>query len=89
MPSQRISEVKRSLSITRTLIFPIASLHLLVHSLLHLSLQNPRTSRLVVVGDLENMRSVDPVIGASSHDMIATNIEFVHRDLTVISMRQS
>jgi hypothetical protein len=45
-----------------TLIFAVASLHLLMHSLLHFSLQDPRSRRLVVCRSLQDVRCIDPVV---------------------------
>lgn len=66
-----------------TLVFAISTLHLLVHALLHLALQDTRARRLVVVGDFEDVRRVDPVVGAPAHDVVAADIVFVHRHVAV------
>ena len=39
------------------LVFTISTLDLLVHALLHFALEDPRSRGLVVVGNLENVRS--------------------------------
>ena len=39
------------------LVLAVAALHLLVHALLHFALEDPRSRGLVVVGNLENVRS--------------------------------
>ena len=64
-----------------TLIFPISTLHLLVHILLYLALQHPRARRLVKVGDFQYVRGIDPVVHTPAHDMVSLDIEFVYRDL--------
>lgn len=64
-----------------TLVFPISSLNLLVGSFLHLPLQNPCPSRLVIVGDLEDVGSVYIVVTAPAHDMVTFDIEFEDWDL--------
>ena len=61
-----------------TLIFAITSLHLLMHSLLDLALQNPCPRGLVKVCDFQDVRCVDPVVGPPSHDMIAFHIVLVY-----------
>ena len=66
-----------------TLIFPIPPLHLLMHPLLHLPLQNPRSRRLVIVSHFQDVRRVDPVVGAAAHDMVAVGVVFVDRDLAL------
>jgi hypothetical protein len=68
------------LFIVPTLVFAVASLHLLVHTLLYLALQNTGPARLVVVGDLEDVGSVDPVVGAAAHDVVAIDVAFVDGD---------
>lgn len=56
-----------------------------MNTLLNFSFKNPGSSRLVEVGDFQNMGRIDPVVGAPSHDMIASDIEFVDRDLCLVS----
>lgn len=68
-------------SSSHTLIFAVSTLHLLMHTLLHLALEDTGPGRLVVVGDLQDVGSVDPVIGATAHDMVARDIAFVHWNL--------
>lgn len=64
-----------------TLIFSVTTLHLLVYPLLHFALKDAGPGRLVVVGDLEDVGGIYPVIGASAHDMIAFNSELIDRHL--------
>jgi hypothetical protein len=67
------------------LVLSIAALHLLVHALLHFALEDAGPGGLIVVGYLEDMGSVDPVVGAPSHNMVAVDIAFVDRDLRCVS----
>ena len=71
-----------------TLIFAIATLHLLVDSLLDLTLENPRPRGLVVVGYLEDVRRIDPVVGAASHDVVRADGVLIDRHL-LASQRES
>lgn len=64
-----------------TLILAVASLHLLVRAFLHFPFEYTGSSRLVVVGDLEDMCGIDPIVRTSTHYMIATDIEFIDRYL--------
>ena len=64
-----------------TLILSITSLNLLMYTFLHFSLQNSCSLRLVIVGYLEDMRSIDPIVLAASHDMVSIDIEFKDGDL--------
>lgn len=67
------------------LVFAIATLDLLVHALLHLALEDAGSRRLVIVGYLEDVRSVDPVVGTAAHDMVAVDIALVDGDLRRVS----
>lgn len=67
------------------LILSISTLHLLMHAFLNFALENAGTGGFVVVGNLQNMRRIDPIVGATSHDMVAINIAFVDWDLHLIS----
>jgi hypothetical protein len=64
-----------------TLVFSISTLHLLVYTLLHLTLEDSGSTGFIVLGDFQNMGSVDPVVCSASHTMVALAIEFVYRDL--------
>jgi hypothetical protein len=64
-----------------SLVLSISALHLLVHALLHFALEDTGSGGLVIVGNLEDMCSVDPVVGAASHNMVAVDIALVDRDL--------
>lgn len=64
-----------------TLIFPISALHLLVDTLLNFSLEYACSSGLVIAGHLQDVGSIDPVVGATAHDMVAVNIVLVNRHL--------
>lgn len=63
------------------LVFAIAALDLLMHALLHLSLQDSRSCWFVEAGDLQNVGGIDPVVGAASHDMVSGDLELVDGDL--------
>ena len=64
-----------------TLIFPIATLNLLVNAFLHLTLENPRPRGLVIVGYLQDVRRIDPVVGTASHDMMHADSVLIDRHL--------
>lgn len=66
-----------------TLVFAVSSLHLLVDALLYLALKDAGSTGLVIVGDFQNVGSVDPVVGAASHAVVAFAIEFVYWNLRV------
>lgn len=67
------------------LVFAIATLHLLVHALLHFALEDTGSGGLIVVGYLEDVGSVDPVVCPAAHDMIAVHIALVDGDLGCVS----
>lgn len=67
------------------LVLAIAALDLLVHALLHFALEDAGARRLVVVGHLEDVGGVDPVVGAAAHDMVAVDIALVDGDLGSVS----
>lgn len=46
----------------RTLVFAVSSLHLLMDTLLDFSFKDPGTSRLVEVGDFQDVGRIDPVV---------------------------
>jgi len=68
-----------------SLVLSVSALHLLVHAFLHFALEDTGSGRLVIFGDLQDVGSVDPVVGAASHDMVAVDIAFVDRDLQWVS----
>lgn len=68
-----------------TLIFAISTLYLFMDTLLHFSLKNSGSRRFVVIGSLQDMCSIDPVVGASPHNIIAIGIVFVDRHLPIVS----
>ena len=75
----------------RTLIFPISALYFFVHTFLHFSLEDSSSSWFIVIGDLQDMRRVDPIVGPTTHDVVSSDIVFVHGDLcefpqTVVSV---
>lgn len=74
------------LTASLTLIFAISTLHLFVHTLLDLALEDARAGGLVEVGDLQDVGCVDPVVGATAHDMVALNIELIDGDLSAAMM---
>jgi hypothetical protein len=69
----------------RTLVFAIATLHLLVDALLHFPLQNSRTRGLVIFRDFEDVSSIDPVVSATAHHMVAVDSILVDWNLEVVS----
>lgn len=54
-------------------------------ALLDLTLEDAGAGGLVVVCYFEDVRCVDPVVGAAPHDMVAGHIEFVHGNLSMPS----
>jgi hypothetical protein len=67
-----------STRLTLTLIFSISTLNLLVYAFLDLSLQYPCSRGLVEPGCFQDVRSIDPVIGPTAHDVDSRpDIEFV------------
>jgi hypothetical protein len=70
-----------------TLILSIPALNLLMHTLLHLALQNPSADALFIPGSLEDMSCVDPVIRPPSHNVNSgLGGELVHRDLRILQL---
>ena len=61
-----------------TLIFAVSSLHLLMDAFLYFSLEDAGAGGLVVVGYLEDMRRIDPVVAATAHDMVAIDVELIY-----------
>ncbi len=55
-----------------------------MYAFLHLTLQDPCTLRLVVVGYFEYVGSIDPVIVTATHHMVAVYIELENRDLMTL-----
>ena len=64
-----------------TLIFPVPALYLLMNPLLHLSLQDSSPRGFVVVGDFEDVGSVDPIVAAPAHDMVGWEVKLIDGDL--------
>jgi hypothetical protein len=56
-------------------------LYFLMNTLLHLAFKNAGPARLVVVRDLQDVGSVDPVVGSASHTVVTFAIELVDWDL--------
>lgn len=52
-----------------------------MYAFLHLTLEDPCTLGLVVVGHFEYMGSIDPVIVTATHHMVAVYVEFEDGDL--------
>jgi hypothetical protein len=69
--------------VPHTLILAIPALHLLMHSLLHLTFEDARASRLVVVGDFQNVGRVNPVVRATPHHMVVVHRQFIDRHIAV------
>ena len=84
VPSSVRLDVERSK--TLTLIFAVAALDLLMHALLDLSLEDARADALLVLGGLEDMGRINPVVSPSPHNVDAgLGRELVHRDLVMFS----
>jgi len=64
-----------------TLVFSVSTLHLLVDTLLHLALKDSGPTGFVVLGDFQDVGSVDPVVCSASHTVVALAIELVDRYL--------
>lgn len=72
------------------LVLSIAALDLLVDAFLDLALEDTGARRLVVLGYLEDVGSIDPVVCATAHDMVAVDIALVDGDLgNMVSGRAS
>jgi hypothetical protein len=56
------------------LVFSVASLHLLVHAFLDFALEDSGAGGLVEIGDLEDVCCIDPVVCATSHYMVASDV---------------
>jgi hypothetical protein len=67
------------------LVFAITALDLFMHALLDFALEDTGSGGLVVVGYLEDVGCVDPVVGATAHDMVAVDIALVDGDLGFVS----
>jgi hypothetical protein len=59
------------------LVLAVAALDLLVDALLHFALEDAGARRLVEAGDLQDMGCIDPVVGATAHNMVAGYIGLV------------
>lgn len=64
-----------------TLVFSVTTLDLLMNPFLHFSLEDARPSRLVEVGNFQNVGRVNPVIGATAHNMVSIDVKLVYRHL--------
>jgi hypothetical protein len=73
----RVRVAFNSTSCIYTLVFSVSTLHLLVHTLLHLALEDPSPTGFIIFRDLQDVSSVDPVVGSASHTVVALAIEFV------------
>lgn len=69
-----------------TLIFPVAALHLLMHPLLHFSLEYPCSCGLVEAGCFEDMGCIDVVVCSTSHDLVVIVGKLVDGDLCGTSL---
>lgn len=72
-----------SYRISPTLIFAVSALYLLMHSFLNLTLQYTSSCWLVVSGDLEDVRGIDPVIAPAPHASYSAGLELVDGDIAV------
>lgn len=50
--------------------FAVSTLDLLMASLLYIALKNACSSRFVKAGCLQNVGSIDPIVGLTAHDML-------------------
>lgn len=69
-----------------TLVFPVTSLNFLMHTFLYISLQYACSRGFVEVGHLQDMRSINPIIVAPTHDMFTATGKFKNRDLFRMSV---
>jgi hypothetical protein len=69
------------LECVHTLVFSVSALHLLMYTLLHLAFEDAGPARFVVVCDLQDVGSVDPVVGSASHAVVTFAVELVDWDL--------
>jgi hypothetical protein len=93
LPSGRGIHVPKSISLARmrvafnstccicTLVFSVSTLHLLMHTFLYLTLEDPSSTGFIIFRDLQDVSSVDPVVGSASHTVVAFAVELVDRDL--------
>lgn len=73
-----------------TLILSISALHLFMHALLYLALQDTRADALLILGRLEDVSRIDPVIPPPSHDVDpGFRRKFINRDLQQSLARRS
>ena len=64
-----------------TLILAISALNFLMYTLLYLSLQDPGSLWLVVIGNFEDVCCIDPIVLTASHYMAASDTELKDGDL--------
>jgi len=69
------------------LVLAVPALDLFMDALLDLALEDARAGRFVEVGYLEDVRCVDPVVGAPAHDVVATHIKLIDGDLPMTVSR--
>ena len=55
-----------------------------MYAFLHLSFKDSCSRGLIEFRDLQDVCRIDPVVGASAHDMVPCTAEFVDRDLARI-----
>ena len=63
------------------MVFSITALDLLMDPFLHLSFEDACPGRLVEVGNFQDMCRIDPVIGATAHDMVPFDVKLVYGHL--------
>lgn len=56
-------------------------LHLLMNTFLDLPFQDPRSCRLVEVGNFQDMCRINPIVRPTAHDRVDTTEAFIDRDL--------
>jgi len=69
-----------------TLIFAITTLDFFVRPLLYLSLEDSRPRGFVKFSNFQDVRSIDPVVGPSAHDMVLFAFELIDGDLHFMSI---
>jgi hypothetical protein len=75
-----------------TLVFPVAALDLLVDVLLHFTLKDSGSGGLVEASSLQDVCRIDPIIGATSHNMLLqvhAELKLINRNLLAIQLLAS
>lgn len=69
-----MAAIKRAHWFFRTLKLAVASLNLLVVSLLYVALENSGSRGLAEAGGFQDVRGIDPIVGLTSHHMLPLRI---------------